>query len=141
MSGSTPGLRKLHAERRRLQIPDDIFRAILLGQTGKESSKGIGMSAANACVAEMRKHRPGDKGPDRKEWRETSKDPLVRKIYKLWGILRNGDQTLARYPDGFVERMVKVGRPDFCTPAQANIVIEGLKDWIEREGLGDKLRK
>lgn len=133
-------LRKLHAERRRLNIPEDTFRAILLGQTGRESSKGIGMSAANACVEEMRKYSPASGKPPQRSFRPRAKDPLHRLIYKLWGILRECDQVEARYPDSFVFRMTEVERPEFLTPAQANIVIEGLKDWIKREGFGDRLR-
>ena len=133
-------LRKLHAERRRLNIPEDTFRAILLGQTGRESSKGIGMSAANACVQEMRKYRPKATEPEHREFRPSANDPLVRKVYKLWGILRAADVVEPRYPDAFVRRMCDVSRPEWLTPAQANTCIEALKDWIEREGLGGKLR-
>ena len=46
----------LHAERRKNNISDDIFRAILMGQTGKESSKGISWENAKRCVREMQKH-------------------------------------------------------------------------------------
>lgn len=133
-------LRMLHAERKKNNISDDIFRAILMGQTGKESSKGISWNAARACVAEMQKHAP--KGAQQKtgEWRKASSDPLVRKIYKIWGILKRGDVVKTRYPDAFVKKMTECDRAEFLTPSQCNIVIEALKGWTQREGLGNQLR-
>ncbi len=134
-------LRMLHAERRKHGIDDDIFRAILLGQTGSESSKGITFNAARACVEVMRKDYPIAPAKDepKTEWRKASDDMLVRKIYKLWGILKRGDVVNSRYPDAFVKKMTKCDRAEFCTPAQCNMVIEALKGWGEREGLGDKI--
>lgn len=130
-------LRMLHAERRKAGVSDDVFRAILVGQTGKESSKGIGWNAAKACVAELQKHNPQSattkKDPN---WRKASDDPLVRKIYKVWGILKRGHVVDSRFPDAFVKKMTDCDRAEFCTPAQCNIVIEALKKWGEREGLG-----
>ena len=139
MSGA---LRMLHAERRKRNIPDDVFRAILMGQTGRESSKGIGFSAAKACVAVMRKDYPveSDKTEKSANWRKPSDDPLIRKIYKIWTILRRNDVVISRYPDAFVKKMTECDRAEFCTPSQCNIVIEALKGWAVREGLGKQLR-
>lgn len=136
-------LRRLHAERRRYGIPEDTFRAILLGQIGRESSKDITMGGANACIAEFRKYRPDLAQEDRAKgagYRKASSDPLVRKAYVLWRILRNGGSVSAKFPDAYVKRMTGCERADFCTPSQLNVVIEGLKDWIERDGLGDQLK-
>lgn len=133
MSGA---LRMLHAERRKNNISDDIFRAILMGQTGKESSKGISWENAKRCVREMQKHGPKN-GELKKDpnFRKASSDPLVRKVYKLWAILRRHDVVNARFPDAFVKKMTDCDRADFCTPAQCNIVIEALKKWGVREGV------
>ncbi len=132
-------LRMLHAERKKNNISDDIFRAILMGQIGRESSKGITWEAAKRCVAKMQEHGPKDAHKD-SEWRKASSDPLVRKIYKIWGILKRGDVVNTRFPDAFVKKMTECDRAEFCTPSQCNKVIEGLKGWAEREGLGDQLR-
>ncbi|GLQ20484.1 regulatory protein GemA [Algimonas porphyrae] len=132
-------LRRLHAERRRYSIDEETFRAILLGQIGRESSKGITMAGANACIREFAKYKPelappSDENPD--GWRRRSDDPLVRKIYALWTVLRNGGVVQPRFPDAYVKRMTKADRADFLTPVQCNTVIEGLKEIIDREGLG-----
>lgn len=128
--------RMLYAEKRKNGINEDVFRAILLGQLGTESSKGISWSSAKRCVREMQKHSGNT--PDEKpygEWRKPSDDPLIRKCYALWGVLRRGGSVKTRYPDGYVKKMTGCDRAEFLTPAQANVVIEGLKKWAERDGL------
>lgn len=139
MSGA---LRMLHAERRKRNLPDETFRAILLGETGKESSKGISFAAAGRCVDVMRKDYPmaGDDTGKPSGWRKSSSDPLVRKVYKVWGILRRNDVVNEKFPDAFVKKMTECDRAEFLTPAQCNIVIEALKGWAEREGLAGQLR-
>lgn len=133
-------LRMLHAERRKRGLTDEVFRAILMGETGRESSKGISFDAAKRCVAVMKKDYPLDEDQKPADWRKASADPLVRKIYKVWGVLKRGDVVNARFPDAFVKKMTDCDRAEFCTPAQCNIVIEALKSWAVREGLEGKLR-
>ncbi len=129
-------LRMLHAERRKNNISEDIFRAILMGQTNSESSKGISWENAKRCVTEMQKHNPNAApAPKDPNFRKASTDPLVRKVYKIWAILRRAGVVNERFPDGFVKKMTECDRADFCTPAQCNVVIEALKQWGVREGV------
>ena len=142
--------RRLYGAKKEYGVPDDIFKAILLGQIGSESAKGITWRGAEACIGEFKKHNPGaalrkQQGkPAKKErpsnWRKPASSAHARKVYKLWGILKRNHIVETRYPDAYVKRMTDIDRADFLTPATANIVIEGLKDWIQREGLSGELK-
>jgi len=142
--------RRLYGAKKEYGVPDDIFKAILLGQVGSESAKGITWAGTDACIAEFKKHNPGaalrkeqgkpEPKPKPDNWRKPATSRHARKVYVLWGILRRHGKVEARYPDAYVKRMTDIDRADFLTPAKSNIVIEGLKDWIEREGLVGELR-
>ena len=134
---------KLYGVKKKCNVDDRAFKAILLGQTGKESAKGISWPAAERCVLVMqRDYGPKDDVPQEKDpdWREPAKTAQARKIYVLWGILRKAKVVTARHPDGFVKRMTERDRCEWLTPAQCNPVIEALVDWIKREGLENELR-
>ena len=137
-------LRKLHACRREYKVPEDIFRAILMGQIGRATSKGITMGSVNACVEKFKEHNPAaaaSAANKKKDWRPTAKCAHVRKIYALWGVLKRNNIVDARYPDGFVKRQTDMDRAEFLPAAETNIVIEGLIAWIKREGLGNELNR
>lgn len=73
-----------------------------------------------------------------------SSKPYVRKIWALWGELR--DQGKLENPSrealiAFVERMTGKANPEWLTPAQAAPVIEALKDWVERGSLNSESLK
>ena len=134
--------RKLYGVARKYGITDDVIKAVLLGQTGRESARGLTWSGANACVAVFENdYAPkGTVEAKKKDWRPTAQSPHARKIYALWGILRRNHVTQARYPDGYVKRMTDRERAEWLTPDQCNIVIEGLIDWIKRDGFGHELK-
>lgn len=79
--------------------------------------------------------RSASRRVSRKEKGKRSESPHVRKVWALWGdMCRDG---LVREPTrgalrAFVQRMTKVSDPEWLTPAQANVVIEGLKAWAAR---------
>jgi len=135
--------RKLYAVKRKCNVDDDTFKAILLGQIGSESAKNITWAGVNACVKVMQSEYGSDdetqkeKDPD---WREPAKSAHARKIYALWGILRRNDKVEARFPDGFVKRMTDRPRVEWLTPTECNTLIEALIDWIKREGLSRELK-
>lgn len=134
---------KLYAVKRQCNVDDDAFKAILLGQIGRESAKGISWSGVEACVKVMeRDYLPRDKKPQNQDpdWRPRAKSAHARKIYVLWGILKRAGVVKERFPDGFVKRLTDRERAEWLVPSQANKVIEGLTDWIKREGLDDELR-
>jgi hypothetical protein len=134
---------KLYGVKKKCNVDDRAFKAILLGETGKESAKGISWAAVERCVSVMEKDYGPKDAPDPKkdpDWREPAKTGQARKIYVLWGILRKADVVTARHPDGYVKRMTGRERAEWLTPAQCNPVIEGLTDWIKREGLERELR-
>lgn len=135
---------KLYGVKKKCGVDDDTFKAILLGQTGFESAKGISWASVEKCVAVMEKdYLPEGEKPQKVKdpnWREPAKSPQARKIYVLWGILKRNGVTAARYPDKFVERMTNRSRAEWLTPSECNPVIEALNDWIKREGLEGELR-
>ena len=134
---------KLYGVKKKLNVGDDAFKAILLGETGSESAKGISWKAVEACVTKMELHYGSKEEAEPKkdsDWRELAKSPHARKIYVLWGILKRNKIVEARFPDGFVKRMSGRERAEWLTSVQANPIIEALIDWIKREGLASELR-
>ena len=69
---------KLYGVKKKCGVDDDTFKAILLGQTGRESAKGISWPAVEKCVAVMEKdYLPEGEKAQKKDpnWREPAKSP------------------------------------------------------------------
>lgn len=126
---------KLHIARKQLAMEDEAYRDILRRLTGKSSSTACDMAELDAMLAEMKRLGFSDK------WKPASAKPNVRLIYGLWSDLRpfvrdNSRRALRR----FVQRQTKsdgkpegVDAPEFLTTEDANLVIEALKSWLDRE--------
>lgn len=131
-----PILTKVQIARRQLALADDDYRAILERVTGRTSSKGLPDGALEAVLAEFRRlgwtPKAGKTG-------DGYGKPHVRKIYALWkeagivGAISNASKEALR---AFVERQTKRSAPEFCSPAEANKVSEGIKAMIRRAEAG-----
>lgn len=125
-------LAKVQIARRQLGLAEDDYRAILVRVTGRDSSKGASERQLEDVLAEFR--RLGWK-PAAGKGGGGYGQPHVRKIYALWkeagivGAVGNATKEALR---AFVERQTKKSAPEFCTPAEANKVSEGLKAMIRR---------
>ena len=71
----------------------------------------------------------------RKAGFRTTADPQIRKIKSLWyemhdlGIVRNrSDQAIETY----IRRITRVQKIEWCSVEQLQLVIETLKNWIDR---------
>lgn len=142
MSGNS-ALRRLHGARRQYEVPEPIFRAILVGQIGQHSAKGISQGGVDRCIEEFKKHNPAaipKKEGKPRDWRPASKSAHIRKVHALWGILRRGGIVTERYPDKFVFKLTGVSSTEFLIPKDANIMIDASIAWIKDEGLGHELK-
>ena len=131
-------LQKVQIARRQLALADDDYRAILERVTGRTSSKDCTEHQLEAVLGEFKRLGwVAKKGATR-----ISDRPYVRKIYALWKeacrIGAFGDTSTSTLR-AFVERQTRPGQdkpgrsaPEFCSPAEANKVSEGLKAMIAR---------
>jgi len=147
-------LAKVHIAKKELGLDDETYRdAVELVAAGKRSAGKLSDAQLQTLLDNFKAR--GWKGgtPKRaktvggKGYRTKSKRPTVRKIYVLWRILYQADIAREKRPDLFVRRQTKsetkpdgVLSPEFLTDGEAYSVIEALKVWIVREGLGAQLR-
>ncbi len=124
-------LAKVHIAKKDLGLADENYRAILVRITGRESSRDCTERQLEQLLAEFRRL-----GWTPKKGKASISDrPYVRKIYALWkeagivGTVGNASKEALR---SFVERQTGRSAPEFCTPAEANKVSEGLKAMIKR---------
>lgn len=124
----------IHIARKDLGLAEDDYRALLERVTGKRSSATMSEAERGRVIEEMK--RLGWKGKAPTRWRPPSRDPQVRKVFALWGVLaragivRNGSRAALR---AFVVRMTGIEDPEWMGPDQAGTVIEALKA-MERRG-------
>ena len=128
---------KLHIAKAQLAMEDAAYRALLHRITGKDTSAACSEAQLDELLAEMKRLGFQDSHP----WKPASSKPHVRMIYVLWKDLRpyvdnNSREALRR----FVQRQTRsekkpdgVNAPEFLSPAEGNLVIEGLKSWLARE--------
>lgn len=133
-----PMLSKIHIARKELDLDDATYRAILKRVTGKDSSKGLGGLQLIAVVDEFKRlgWKPKTQ-PKRGGSRPMAADPQSAKIRALWlalyhlGAVRDPAESAL---SAFAKRMTHVAALQWLDGAQANRVIEALKDWCGREG-------
>ncbi len=128
-----PALAKIHIAKKQLCLDDDAYRDMLERVTGQRSAKGLGDAKLKLVVLEFR--RIGWK-PKRKDHKfNTAKQPFQRLIHALWrscktkGVIQNGSRQALR---SFVEKRTGIADPDFLTYAQAEPIIEALKEMEAR---------
>lgn len=123
-------LAKIHIAKKQLALKDDSYRALLHRITGRESSGDCTDAQLDAVLTEFKRlgFTAELKNPPR------SDKAYVRMIYGIWTDLKPfvRDHSV-RALRAFVQRQTGVNAPEFLNPEDANLVIEGLKAWLERE--------
>lgn len=124
-------LAKIHIAKKELGLDDDTYRAVLMRVTGQASSAGLSFDQMDEVLAEFKARGWKPSG-----YRRTAVSASARKVYALWTELYQAKIVALPKPDGFVRRMTGKDRAEMLTPDEAGPVIEALKDWIKRAGLG-----
>ena len=126
MTTNTGGLIKaIQTGRRRLGMDEETYRALLADVSGgKTSSKELNAYQLKEVLRRMREAGFGS----------VTDGPQMRKIKQLWlemhkeGIVRNkSDRAVSAY----IQRITKKS-PEACRVKDLQLVIETLKQWIER---------
>ncbi|MCJ8142946.1 regulatory protein GemA [Ancylobacter sp. A5.8] len=122
-------LKQIHMYRRRGDLDDGAYRALLERLTGKRSAKALSDAEAARVIAHLKGggSRPAD----------TATGPYAAILKALWfdawqlGIVRSSaDKAMIAW----VQRQTGVDHTRFLTePEHARPAIEGLKAWISRE--------
>lgn len=124
-------LAKIHVAKKQTGMVDDDYRALLGRVAGKASAKDCSEKEMLSVLAEFRRLGFADA---KRETVKRAERPFVRMIYGIWselekdGHAHGGRAALHK----FVERQTGVAQPEWLTPAQGNLVIEGLKGWRAR---------
>lgn len=130
-------LAKVHIAKKELGLEDETYRDILERVTGQRSAARLEDRQLGAVLSELR--RLGWKPRGRKP---RPKNPMLRKIHALWGILADHGHVRSREEqaiNSYIKRMTGIERPEWLTTADCSRVIESLKGWLARVGLEDEL--
>jgi hypothetical protein len=127
---------KVQIAKKEMRLDDDTYRDVLKRITGQVSSTACSETQLVALLDEFRRL-----GWKPKSARPISAVPEVRLIYAIWKDIKpllDGTPGTAELR-GFVRRQTKsdqvpdgVDAPEFCSHAEAVLVIEGLKGWRAR---------
>ena len=135
----------IHVLKSKLQLTDDDYRALLLGLTGKDSSKAMTQAqqqqvrdhlqglAERMGVVPVTRRRPLTR--EQFDQAKSAASPKERKLWALWHQLgRDGlvQNTSAAALNAWIERQVGVSALRFCTGAQLDTLIEAAKAWQAR---------
>ncbi len=135
MSNRRAMLAKIHIAKKELGLDDEIYRNMLENSTGKRSAGCMSDSELIDVLNCFKKSGWLQKIGNKNSFRKISTKAYVRKIYVLWGLLKSGKVVKARFPDGFVRRMIGVENTEWVNPQEGNIIIEALKNWCDRENV------
>lgn len=135
---------KIHKAAKQLGLEDDDYRAVLMRATGCNSCKSMTLAQLDLAVAEMKRLGWQEEPPkERAAKRRKDAPPQIRKVHAVWNALvaaggveglssissKIESETMLR---GFVEKMTGVSSPDWLRGQKANVVIEALKDRLDR---------
>lgn len=119
-------IKALQTGRRKLGMTDEEYRALLSSITGGRTTSSKELSGGELIRALTALRKVGFR---------TTADPQLRKIKSLWyemhdlGIVRNrSDQAIETY----IRRITRVQKIEWCSVEQLQLVIETLKNWIDR---------
>lgn len=130
-------IKLVHVGAKALKMTDDARRDLMERAAGKRSAKDMTARELARVVDAMKAigFKPQAASDTGAKARRASRSPLVAKARALWislhelGCVRDpADTALA----AFVRKTTTVEAVDWLTPAQANKVIEGLKDLAAR---------
>lgn len=124
-------IKKIHARARELDMDDEVRRDLQQRVTGVESCRDMTVGQLDAVLREMGARTSGPRAGG------TPALPHARKIRALWlslwqlGAVHDPSETAL---DAFVRRQTDVSSLRFLGGRDADVVIEALKDWCDREG-------
>ncbi len=135
-------IRLIHVARRQLGMQEDDYRQFLANIPALEGATSVADltipkldMVLDRLKAKGFKVVPKTKSPQKKPPRKLADDPQSRLIRHLWlslhtaGKVRDpSEQALAKY----AARLTKVEQLQWLDGKQAAVVIESLKDWLER---------
>jgi len=139
-------IRLIHVAKRDRQLSDEVYRDVLTRATGKASCSAMTETELDKVMKALKSQgfRVKHSQPKvvatsgkTKAPRNGPRDGQAALITALWlnlwelGVVENNDDKAI---DAFVKRQTGVARYSWLTPAQANKVIEALKDWSARKG-------
>ena len=136
----------IHVLKSKLQLSDDDYRALLKGLTDKSSSKDMAdrdlqkvRDHLQALAVRMGVAKPSTRGAAPRSFaaKKAEASPRERKVWALWNQLgRDGvvhNPTAAALYAWMRDYMgMGVDALRFCTTAQLDTLIEGLKEWQKR---------
>lgn len=135
----------IHVLKSKLRLSDDDYRALIKGLTFKSSSKDMSQAERQRVRDHMQvlADRAGLPGSQRTsggapaDWRvkRDAATPSERKVWALWNSLRRAgkiDNNSEQALNAWIKRTVHVETLRFCTGAQLDTLIEGLKVWNDR---------
>lgn len=130
-------LAQLHIAKKDMALEDESYRALLQRITSKRSARDLSDGQLRQVLAEFT--TLGWKKARFKKY-TASHHPDVRKVFAIWGSLRDhleckGSRAGLR---AFVERLTGVSDPNFLDGKQARRVIEALKAMQTRYGVGEQ---
>jgi phage gp16-like protein len=133
-------LSQVHLAKRDFGLEDEDYRDALEAIVpGKRSAGDMTLAELERVVGVFRQRGwQADNRPNPRRRRgkfQPSGKSGVRKIWALWGAM--GREGVVAEPSRaalrtFVERMTGCTDPEWLSPEQANVVIEGLKAWQRR---------
>ena len=119
-------VKALQTGRRKLGMTDEEYRGLLSSVTGGRTTSSKELTGEELVRALAALRKAGFR---------TTADPQIRKIKSLWdemhdlGIVRNrSDQAIETY----IRRITRVQKIEWCSVEQLQLVIETLKNWIDR---------
>lgn len=127
-------LAAIHTGKRALGLDDEAYRALIEDLTGKRSAADLTPAERAHVLDRMRDL--GFRRPGRAEAPGRRRPTQIDKARALWqeldalGALRDAAPAALH---AFCERQTGKSRLEWCTPAELNVVIEGLKSWLARE--------
>lgn len=131
-------LAKVHIAKKALSLDEETYRAVIQRLTNgrADSAKALSDAALNDLLQEFK--RLGWQA-QKAAPRTAAKDLLAGKVRALWmalaeaGVVRDRSEAALR---GYVQRMTGTSDLRFCDAGQKGRLIESLKQWAAREGVG-----
>ncbi|WP_281544680.1 regulatory protein GemA [Grimontia sp. SpTr1] len=147
MEQRTRLIRLIHIGKRELGLDDEIYRALLQRETGKDSCKSMLDAELEKVLLAMERQgfkKKVTQSKKRLSPKTQGQPTVISKIRALWitmakeGIIRDGSETAL---DGYVRRMTKkhsgrmVEHVGWCNQQEAYTILESLKKWKLRVSL------
>lgn len=126
-------LAAIHTGKRALGLDDAEYRGLLEDLTGKRSAADLTAAERHLVLDRMRElgfKRPDGRRPERRRPTQIDKARALWAELDAIGALTDASQAALH---SFCERQTGKSRLEWCTPAELNLVIEGLKSWLARK--------